>query len=613
MDKLLEQISCPADLKQLSPKQLPQLCQEIRDFLLDSVSKTGGHLASNLGMVELTVALHHALELPQDKLIFDVGHQCYTHKLLTGRRERFDTLRQLDGLSGFPSPRESEYDTFVSGHGNTAISVALGVAQAKKLKGEPGCVVAIVGDGAFTGGMVYEGMNNIGKLDNLIVLLNDNKMSIGKNVGAMAKYLTQLRTAPYYVHAKAGMETVLDAIPLVGKHTVRTLQAIKTFVRRQVYHRSTFFEEMGFQYIGPVDGHDVVELTELIVNLRKEQYCPILIHASTVKGKGYGPAEENPGEFHGVSAFDMNHLTNPEMSPEESFSTCFGKTLTEIAAEDEQICAITAAMKYGTGLQYFAHAYPKRFFDVGMAEQHAVTYAAGLASQGLKPVVALYSTFLQRSFDQIIHDVNLMKLNVLLAIDRAGFVPGDGETHQGIYDPAFLSELGVPTYSPCNYAELACWLKKLMKESGPRAIRYSRGGQCEPLAALGCSGRDYDVLPGKGKAVLVTYGTLTQEALEAQKATQADIIKLVRIDSFCEELLKKIEAYSAVVFAEDCIASGGVGQHLAAVLAERGWKGSYTHMAVENPRQPAAAVAQLRSLNGLDSAAMIKVMNEVSH
>lgn len=613
-NSLLEQINCPADLKRLPSEQLPRLCQEIRDFLLESVSKTGGHLASNLGMVELTVALHRALELPQDKLIFDVGHQCYTHKLLTGRRERFDSLRKLNGLSGFPNPSESEYDTFVSGHGNTAISVAVGVAQAKKLKGEPGCVVAIVGDGAFTGGMVYEGMNNIGKLDNLIVLLNDNKMSIGKNVGSMAKYLTQLRTAPRYVQAKAGMESILDAIPVVGKSTVKTLQGIKTFVRRQVYHRSTFFEEMGFQYIGPVDGHDVEELTELIANLRREQYCPILIHASTVKGKGYPPAEENPGEFHGVSAFDRNHLTNPEMSPEESFSTCFGKSLEKLAAGDSRICAITAAMKYGTGLQYFAHTYPQRFFDVGMAEQHAITFAAGLASQGMRPVAAIYSTFLQRSYDQIIHDVNLMNLDVLLAVDRAGFVPGDGETHQGIYDPAFLAHLGIPTYSPCNYAELTYWLDWLMKEGkGPRAIRYSRGGESGELASLGCTGMEYDLLPGNGKVLLITYGTLTQEALEAQKATGVDVLKLVRIDCFSEELMRRISGYKTILFAEDCIADGGIGERLAGALTKIGWQGNYTHMAVQEHRQPAATVAQLRERNNLDAAAMIKKINEVSH
>ena len=458
---LLEQVASPDDVKKIPENQLEELCAEIRAFLIESVSHTGGHLSSNLGTIELTVALHRVLHTPQDKILFDVGHQCYTHKILTGRWKQFGTLRTIDGISGFPSPKESEHDAFVAGHGNTAISTAIGMAHAKKLKGEPGKVVAIVGDGAFTGGMVYEGMNNIDTLNNLVVILNDNKMSISKNVGNMARYLTALRTNPRYFKAKEDVEGFLDSVPLVGQPIKRGVQGTKQLLRRYIYN-STMFEEMGFQYVGPLDGHDVLGLTSTFSNLQK-QTAPLFIHVVTVKGKGFKPAEENPGEFHGVSAFDPEHVLDPDLAPSASFSTEFGQKLVELGKTHENLCAITAAMKYGTGLQFFYREFPKRFFDVGMAEQHAVTFAAGLASQGMLPVVGIYSTFLQRSYDQLIHDVKLMELPVILAVDRAGLVPGDGETHQGIHDVPFLSEIGIPTICPCNYAELRYWLQKLVE------------------------------------------------------------------------------------------------------------------------------------------------------
>ena len=474
---LLQNISQPSDLKRLNSAQIQQLCGEIRQFLLDSVSKTGGHLASNLGAVELTVALHRIFETPRDAFVFDVGHQCYTHKLLTGRYKRFGTLRQLDGLSGFPNPNESVHDAFIAGHGNTALSVAIGIAWAKKLKGEPGHVVAIIGDGAFTGGMVYEGMNNIGSLDNLLVVLNDNKMSISKNVGALSRYLKRLRTTNRYFDAKENVRSFLDHVPVVGTPLKVAIQNSKAMVRRAMYH-STMFEDMGFEYIGPVDGHNVEELERTLRSIYQRP-GPHFLHVVTKKGKGYQPAEMNPGNYHGVSAFDPDGMPDPEVAPKESFSTVFGKLLVQEGTQNPKLCAITAAMKYGTGLQFFAHRHPQRFFDVGMAEQHAVTFAAGLASQGMLPVVCIYSTFLQRSYDQIIHDVNLLKENVLFAIDRAGFVPADGETHQGIYDAAFLSQLNIPVYAPSNYEELQYWLHYLLQDtiSGPRAIRYPHSGQ----------------------------------------------------------------------------------------------------------------------------------------
>lgn len=607
---LLERIQAPGDVKLLAERDLPRLCEEIRTFLIQSVSSTGGHLSSNLGVVELTVALHRSLDLPQDKILFDVGHQCYTHKLLTGRREGFAALRQKDGISGFPNPKESNCDTFVAGHGSAALSTAIGIARAKKIKNEPGKVVVIVGDGAFTGGMVYEGMNNVSKLNNLIVILNDNKMSISKNVGQMANYFTKLRTDPKYFHAKAQMETVLDSIPVVGNALVKALQGGKQLVRRGIYH-STMFEEMGFQYIGPVDGHDVLMLDQMLTNLR-EQFAPIFLHVVTQKGKGLKPAEENPGEFHAVSSLDLSHLTDPELSPKDSFSTIFGTTLAELGSGEPRLCAITAAMKYGTGLNFFKHDHPDRFFDVGMAEEHAVSFAAGLASQGLLPVVAIYSTFFQRAYDQIIHDVNLMKLDVLFAVDRAGLVPGDGETHQGIYDTAFFSQIGIPVYAPANYEELRYWLRYLVREArGPRAIRYARGDQKPALAALGCSGNTFDRIETRPQArvALVSYGAQAEEIIAAcdllqQQQVSADCYKLVRLYPLPEGICEALQHYDMILFAEDSVRTGSIGEQLSFALQQSGWKGTFLLHGVDNTHLLHANVPQLRRDQGLDAAAL---------
>ena len=608
---LLNSINQPSDLKKLNHQQVEQLCAEIRQFLLENISKTGGHLASNLGTVELTVALHRVLETPKDKIVFDVGHQCYTHKLLTGRRDRFDKLRQLDGISGFPNPNESVHDAFIAGHGNTALSLAIGMAWAKKIRKEPGLVVAVVGDGAFTGGMVYEGMNNIGGLDNLLVILNDNKMSISKNVGALARYLTHLRTTTAYFDAKDNVRSFLDGVPVVGTPLKNAITGGKSLVRRAMYH-STMFEDMGFQYIGPVDGNNEEELERTLHTISKRP-GPHFLHIVTKKGKGYQPAEVNPGNYHGVSAFDPDGpdgIPDPEVAPKESFSTTFGHLLEREGAKNKQICAITAAMKYGTGLQFFAHSHPERFFDVGMAEQHAVTFAAGLASQGMLPVVCIYSTFLQRSYDQIIHDVNLLKENVILAIDRAGFVPADGETHQGIYDPAFLSQVGMPIYAPSNYAELNYWLHEMLasKEQGPRAIRYPRGGESARLAKYGCSQQEYDFLqkvPG-AQAALVSYADEVEDILQAaekltQERIECDAVKLVKIYPFTDKFVDAMCNYEIVLFAEECVAAGGIGEHLEYAMQQKGWQGRFIHCAVRTACLPHATVAQIKQTVGLDA------------
>ena len=614
---LLDAIRGPEDLKRLTEKQVVQLCGEIRSFLVDSVLHTGGHLASNLGAVELTVALHRVLNSPQDRIVFDVGHQCYTHKLLTGRKAGFARLRQRDGISGFPNPRESSHDAFVAGHGNTALSLAIGMAWAKKLKNEPGWVVAIIGDGAFTGGMIYEGMNNISSLNNLMVILNDNGMSISKNVGAMARYLTHLRASPEYFRANQHLSGVLSRVPLIGEPVHRFLSRAKTIVRRTMYD-STMFENMGFQYLGPLDGHKVLELEQTLRNITVRS-GPLFLHVVTTKGKGYPPAEQNPGEFHGVSAGSQGYVPDPEVAASASFSTVFGKALCEAASADKKICAITAAMKYGTGLQFFGHAYRDRFFDVGMAEQHAVTFAAGLASQGMTPVAAIYSTFLQRAYDQILHDVCLLRVKVIFAIDRAGLVPADGETHQGIYDPAFLSEAGIPIYSPSNYAELCYWLVQLVgpRYTGPQALRYPRGGESAALARYGCTGRAFDFLTGQPEAdtVLVSYGSEVEDVLAAGAALEAQgipcrVCKLVKIFPFTDEFLHAIEHFDAILFAEECVCAGGIGQQLVARLTEDGWRGTFIHRAVDNTKLTHATVPELKELQGLDAASLVQAVRQ---
>ena len=614
---LLDAIRGPEDLKRLTEKQVVQLCGEIRSFLVDSVLHTGGHLASNLGAVELTVALHRVLNSPQDKIVFDVGHQCYTHKLLTGRKAGFARLRQRDGISGFPNPRESSHDAFVAGHGNTALSLAIGMAWAKKLKNEPGWVVAIIGDGAFTGGMIYEGMNNISSLNNLMVILNDNGMSISKNVGAMARYLTHLRASPEYFRANQHLSGVLSRVPLIGEPVHRFLSRAKTIVRRTMYD-STMFENMGFQYLGPLDGHKVLELEQTLRNITVRS-GPLFLHVVTTKGKGYPPAEQNPGEFHGVSAGSQGYVPDPEVAAPASFSTVFGKALCEAASADKKICAITAAMKYGTGLQFFGHAYRDRFFDVGMAEQHAVTFAAGLASQGMTPVAAIYSTFLQRAYDQILHDVCLLRVKVIFAIDRAGLVPADGETHQGIYDPAFLSEAGIPIYSPSNYAELCYWLVQLVgpRYTGPQALRYPRGGESAALARYGCTGCAFDFLTGQPEAdtVLVSYGSEVEDVLAAGAALEAQgipcrVCKLVKIFPFTDEFLHAIERFDTILFAEECVCAGGIGQQLVARLTEDGWRGTFIHRAVDNTKLTHATVPELKELQGLDAASLVQAVRQ---
>ena len=475
---LLHTLKFPQDLRKLNEEQQKNLCWEIRQRLIRTLSSTGGHLASNLGAVELTVALHTVFDLPQDQIVWDVGHQSYTHKLLTGRLKNFSKIRQEGGISGFPRPSESEYDAFIGGHASTSVSAAYGLAKAKTLTGDRHHVIAVVGDGAFTGGMVYEALNNAGRSgDRLIVVLNDNHMSISESVGSLARYLAEKRTTQGYAQLKDTVEQALLKIPLVGNTARDMIYNSKALLRQTIYH-SNMFEDFGFDYLGPVDGHDIPLLVQTF-RRAKALEKPVLVHINTIKGKGYPYAEKNPSTFHGVGKFDYE---SGELKPSsENFSSVFGQELVRLAQEDDRICAITAAMQGGTGLDGFAKQFePKnRFFDVGIAEEHAVTFACGLAAGGMLPVFAVYSTFLQRGFDQLIHDAAIEQQHVLLAVDRAGLVGDDGETHQGMFDAAFLSQIpGTTVYSPATFADLRYAMQKALYETdGLVAGRYPRGGE----------------------------------------------------------------------------------------------------------------------------------------
>ncbi|MEG1862312.1 MAG: 1-deoxy-D-xylulose-5-phosphate synthase [Oscillospiraceae bacterium] len=610
---ILDNINNSQDVTDLNDEQLEQLCGEIREFLIDKVSKTGGHLSANLGTVEIITAMHHCFSTPTDEFIFDVGHQCYTHKLFTGRKDGFDKLRKMDGLSGFPSPLESENDAFISGHGSTSISVAIGLAWAKKLKREPGYVIAVIGDGAFTGGMVYEGLNNIDKnLDNLIVVLNDNKMSISKNVGAVSQYLSHLRTNKDYLDVKKGVSNTLKKLPLVGDGLGRALVASKSFIRQAVYH-STFFEDLGFTYHKVSDGNDVSMMCSAL-NAAKRVEGPVLIHAITVKGKGFAPAEENPGAFHGVSAFDLNHVPDPDIAPKDSYSTIFGKNLSELANKNEKLCAVTAAMKYGTGLQFFYKEHRQRFFDVGMAEEHAVTFSAALAKGGMMPIVCLYSTFMQRAFDQYIHDVCLLHLNVFFGIDRAGLVPDDGETHQGIHDIGIFSNYeNVIIVSPSNYNELLYWQEYLINEVfGPKILRYSRGPQDENTKDYLCTKKYFDVIKsvGDAKKAIVCYGRHFSQCLKAQEKLNTediyvDIIKLNVVLPICPEAIEQALGYEEVYFFEEHVKNGGVAQRFALLLMDKHFSGNYHYTCVPNGVIRQATVPQLWQMCRLDANSIV--------
>jgi len=585
----LKDLNLPEDLKKLNFYQCRKLAKEIRSLLVRVISKNGGHLASNLGTVELTMALHRVFESPKDKIIWDVGHQCYTHKILTGRAEQFDTIRKENGIAGFPKPDESEHDIFISGHSSTSISVACGIAEAMRMQGDTQHhVIAVIGDGALTGGMAFEGLNNGGKkkMKNLIVILNDNNMSISGNVGAVSGYLRSIRESEEYVRRKQQLERNLMNTPEVGTHVVKVLKKTKDSFKRVMFQQATMFEQFGFVYLGPVDGHNMQELEE-VLRTAKRYDAPVFIHVNTIKGKGYLPAEKNPSLFHGVPKFDI--ITgNPEVSGNDCYSDVFGKELAEMAAHDKRICAITAAMTFGTGLQYFQEQFPERFYDVGIAEQHAVTFSAGLAAAGMIPVFAVYSTFLQRAYDQLLHDVAIGKLHVILGIDRAGIVGEDGETHQGTFDVPMLTSIpGAVIYSPACYEELRLCMKKAIQEdTGLTAVRYPRGNDKNMTFPKENLNTEYTLTESGSDMLMISYGRVYQALWEAHCTCekigyQTSLLKLTRIFPVMEGLVEKALSYRVVMFFEESSGYGGISTIFGSLLAQYGFKGRYVRVSAD--------------------------------
>ncbi len=585
-------------IKSLSLDQQRQLCAQIRRFLVHTVTETGGHLASNLGVVELTVALHTVFTTPQDKIIFDVGHQAYVHKLITGRAKRMNTLRCENGLSGFPRSDESEHDAFLGGHSGISISAALGIAEGMKLDGDDHSVVAVIGDGAFTGGEAYEGINNAGKTDcNLVVVLNENEMSISKNTGAFALYLAQIRSSQKYYRTKKSVESILEKTPVVGKSIGKAAQRTKKLLREALYN-SNLFENLGFKYLGPIDGHDLEELTEAL-SVAKMMKRPCLVHVYTKKGKGYLPAENNSGEYHGIMP------KNRPVSTEETFSETFGHELCRLAEKDERICAVTAAMKYGTGLQYFSKEFPERFFDVGIAEQHAVTFCAGLAAQNKLPVFAVYSSFLQRCYDQLIHDCAIEKRHIVLAVDRAGFVGEDGETHHGVFDvPMLTSVPEVTIYSPSDNNELKlCLDKALYDTDGIAAVRYPRG--CRLYDGGGCDYADHRLFSSGKDKLIFTYGRITANALDLRE--YCDILQAVKIFPIEQEIINICMRYPEIFFFEESEKSSGISEKIVSMLLMNGYSGRIVITAAQG-FMPQAEVSRQLEKTSLDTEGMRKIV-----
>ncbi|MDR1466942.1 MAG: 1-deoxy-D-xylulose-5-phosphate synthase [Oscillospiraceae bacterium] len=577
MKNFLDKIESPNDLKKLDKKNLTHLCKEIRQNIIEIVSKNGGHLASNLGVVELTVAMHYVFDSPKDKIVLDVGHQCYAHKMLTGRRDSIKNIRKSGGISGFPKCDESIHDAFGTGHSSTSISAALGILEAKKLHGRSGHVIALIGDGALSGGLSYEAINNVGRIkENFIVILNDNKMSISESVGSMAYYLSQIRVRYPYIKTKIIVKQILKKIPFVGENAKNFLLNAKTNLRKFIYHKN-FFEDMGFTYYGHVDGHDLNGLIRVLC-VAKQVNGPVLIHVNTQKGRGYFFAENDPDLFHGMPKFDAR--TGQEISTGESFSSVFGEEICKFAKKDSRICVITAAMKSGTGLEKFSNKFPERFFDVGIAESHAVTFAAGLAIEGMLPVFAVYSSFLQRSYDQIIHDAAIQNLKIVIAIDRAGVVGEDGKTHQGVFDSSFLSTIpNVTIFAPSFFEELKNMLKiSLYNCEGVVAIRYPKKSQWyKPKDFLGsCGCEPFDVWGDLNcKIFVIVYGRLFSLACLAReklskKGVEICIIKLNTIKPAPKSLIKILGEKEdlLVFFFEEGMLRGGVGEHIGLLLLQ---------------------------------------------
>lgn len=595
MEELLKRIEKPGDIKNFLPEEYPLLARQIRKFLVQNISRTGGHLASNLGVVELTMALHLCLDLPEDKIVFDVGHQAYTHKILTGRKEGFQTLRQYEGLSGFPKRGESLCDAFDTGHSSTSVSVAMGMAKARDLQGKSNTIVAVIGDGALSGGMAYEALNNAAHMDsNLIIILNDNNMSISENVGGMANYLNGIRTNSKYLDLKDDVKQVLMRMPKLGNQLVKTIGGAKDTIK-SMFVPGMLFEEMGLTYLGPINGHDIKQMVEIISRAKAVKKA-VIIHVNTKKGKGYRLAEQNPSKFHGVEPFYIKTGEKRNPDTRETYTEVFKHTMTELGAADESIVAVSAAMPDGTGMDSFAKLYPERFFDVGIAEEHAVTFAAGMAAAGLKPVVALYSTFLQRSYDQLLHDVCIGSVPVVIAIDRAGIVGSDGETHQGIFDISFLNSMpGMTIMAPKDGAELKAMLEfAIMYQKGPVVVRYPRGivsqafsGEYEETAVE--YGRA-EILSEDKDILLFALGSMAEPAKEAAEnlileGYHVSLVNARFAKPFDGELIERMaQAHHTIVTLEENIITGGFSQQVSCFLEKK--KLPYeAHVSIALPEQ----------------------------
>lgn len=605
--KILNGINSPDDVKKLNNEETALLCEEIRSKIIDVVSKNGGHLASSLGAVELTVALHRVFSSPEDAIIFDVGHQSYTHKLLTGRREQFDTLRQENGISGFMRPDESKHDPFVTGHSSNSISAAYGVYKAKTISGQGGTAIAVIGDGAMTGGMAYEALNNAGaKKSNFIVVLNDNKMSISRNVGAMSRAFTKMRNRKGYHKMKFAISSLLLKIPLIGEPIHNFIFWIKENLKSLVY-KNNIFTSLGFNYLGPVNGHDIEAMERLFV-IAKSYNRPTLVHVVTTKGKGYSHAENQPKDYHGVSSFDI--VKGKGCSKSMTYSDVAGEALCSLAAQNKKVCAITAAMAEGTGLTEFAAKYKSRFFDVGIAEQHAVTFASGLASGGMIPFFAVYSTFLQRGYDQVLHDAAIANVPIKLLVDRAGIVGDDGESHQGVFDVAYLSTIpNVNIYSPCYFNELKRLIVDTANKKELSVIRYPRGSENNNFN--GEIDGDYTVITQNGSKVIVTYGRIFANAVEAQKSLpDTDVLKLNKVFPISNQIIDLLKKYKEVYFFEEGILSGGIAEHIGCKLLSSGFNGKYSTYAIDSEFVGASTIPSALKKYKLDTESMIQIVRD---
>jgi len=614
---LLDDIHGPEDLKKLDDKQLDQLASEIRQFIIDKTSEYGGHLASNLGVVELTIGLYRALDMPHDKIVWDVGHQAYTHKILSGRKDNFDGLRQYHGMSGFPKRSESPFDCFGTGHSSTSISAGLGIAEARDIKGENYTVVSVIGDGALTGGLAYEGLNNASRMKkNFIIVLNDNKMSISQNVGGMSKYLTGLRAGKGYNRLKVDVGGTLLRVPVVGEPLVRHIQQAKNSIK-QLLIPGMLFEDMGITYLGPIDGHNIKEVERTITEAKQIDHA-VLVHVITKKGKGYKPAERYPSRYHGVSPFDVNS-GKPLSHCGKTYTEFFSDKICELAKDNKKIVGITAAMPDGTGLNKFAHEFPNRFFDVGIAEQHAVTSAAGMASNGLKPVIAVYSSFLQRAYDQIVHDVCLQKLPVVFCIDRAGLVGSDGETHQGIFDYSYLTSIPHMTVmAPKNAHELEMMMEFAMKYPLPISIRYPRGVAYQGLSEFAASidyGRSEMLFKGD-KIALMAAGSMvsTAEHIRDKALKRGYNLTLVNarfikpIDTTMIDLLAA--DHEVIVTLEENVKQGGFGIQVEAYIHEHHPEIKVITVTLPDKYVEHGNVTKLREGLHIDSESVMKLLHD---